>query len=151
MLLALALRRRRRVGARLRRMLASGRTARRARLSLWTIVGAGRRVGAAIGSVALLRAVREVYHPWYASPGDSPLMIVLAGGAAAWLLYRLAAHLPAQGCACREGAPSSGRPLLVAWVAFAALTASTAPRAAYLWVLPLLAAPCRSRSGAPGV
>ena len=43
-----------------------------------------------------MRAVREVYHPWYARPGRFALMSVLAGAAAAWLLYRLAAHLPAR-------------------------------------------------------
>ncbi len=106
--------------------------------ALWTIAGLALVVGAAIGSVALLRAVREVYHPWYASPGRFATMIVLAGASAAWLLYRLGAHVP-QGLRLPRMGVFVWLPLLVAWVALAALAASTAPRAAYLWVLPLVA------------
>ncbi len=66
-------------------------------------------------------------------------MSVLAGTAAAWLLYRLAAHLPARIRLPRGGA-FVWAPTLILWTALAALMGWAAPRAAYLWVLPLLAA-----------
>ncbi len=106
---------------------------------LWSGVGVLVVAGAAIGSVALVRAVREVYHPWYARPGRFALMCIVAGIAAAWLLYRLAAHLPAGMRVARDGA-FVWVPTLMVWTAMAAFIGWTAPRAAYLWVLPLLAA-----------
>lgn len=108
-------------------------------LIVWTSVGLVVVAGATIGIVALVRAVREVYHPWYAMPGRFGLMSVLAGVAAAWLLYRLAAHLPATIRVPRDGA-FVWAPTLVLWIALAAFMGRAAPRAAYLWVLPLLAA-----------
>jgi hypothetical protein len=106
---------------------------------LWTIVGPLVVAGASIGSVALVRTVREVYHPWYARPGRFALMSVLAGAAAAWLLYRLAAHLPARIRLPRGGA-FVWVPTMILWTTLAAFMGWAAPRAAYLWVLPLLAA-----------
>ena len=106
-------------------------------LALWTVVGVALVVAATVGSVALMRAVREVYHPWYARPGRFALMSALAGTASAWLLYRLAAHLPPGLRVPRDGA-FVWLPTLPAWAVMAALMASMAPRAAYLWVLPLL-------------
>ncbi len=106
---------------------------------VWTVVGLLVVAGASIGSVALVRTVREVYHPWYAAPGRFVLMSVLAGVAAAWLLYRLAAHLPAPLRVPRDGA-FVWAPALLLWAALAAWMGWAAPRAAYLWVLPLLAA-----------
>jgi len=105
----------------------------------WTIVGVLVVAGAAIGSVALLRAVREVYHPWYARPGRFAVMSLLAGIAAAWLLYRLAAHLPPRLRVPRDGV-FVWAPALILWMALAAFIGWAAPRAAYLWVLPLIAA-----------
>ncbi len=106
---------------------------------LWTIVGTLAVAGASIGSVALVRTVREVYHPWYATPGRFALMVVLSGGAAAWLLYRLAAHLPGR-MRLPRGGDFVWAPTLILWMALAAFMGWAAPRAAYLWVLPLLAA-----------
>jgi hypothetical protein len=105
----------------------------------WTSVSLLVVAGAAIGSVVLLRGVREVYHPWYARPGRFALMSLLAGIAAAWLLYRLAAHLPARLRVPRNGA-FVWMPALTVWMALAAFIGWAAPRAAYLWVLPLIAA-----------
>ena len=104
----------------------------------WAIVGVLVVAGAAIGSVALLRAVREVYHPWYARPGRFAVMSLLAGLAAAWLLYRLAVHLPPR-LRVRRDAVFVWMPALLLWMALAAFTGLAAPRAAYLWVLPLIA------------
>ena len=118
-------------------------------LILWTSVGVLAVAGAAVGSIALLRAVREVYHPWYARPGRFALMTVLAGVTAAWLLYRLAAHLPARFRLPRDGA-FVWAPTLIVWIALAALMGWTAPRAAYLWVLPLLAAAAPLALGGAG-
>lgn len=108
-------------------------------LIVWTAVTVVVVAGASIGSVALLRAVREVYHPWYARPGRFALMSMLAGVASAWLLYRLAAHLPARVRVPRDGA-FVWAPALTLWIALATFMGWAAPRAAYLWVLPLLAA-----------
>ncbi len=116
---------------------------------LWTIVGPLVVAGASIGSVALLRTVREVYHPWYARPGRFALMSALAGAAAAWLLYRLAAHLPARIRLPRGGA-FVWAPTLIFWTVLAAFVGWAAPRAAYLWVLPSLAAAAPLAVGGAG-
>jgi len=105
----------------------------------WTSVSLLVVAGAAIGSVALLRGVREVYHPWYARPGRFALMSLLAGIAAAWLLYRLAAHLPARLRVPRDGA-FVWMPALTISMTLAGFIGWAAPHAAYLWVLPLIAA-----------
>ena len=104
----------------------------------WAIVGACLVAGAAVGAVALLRAVREVYHPWYARPGRFALVIVLAGLSAGWLLWRLAAHLPPALRLPRDAA-CVWTPALAVWIVAAAAMGWTAPRAGYLWTLPLLA------------
>lgn len=104
----------------------------------WAIVGACLVAGAAIGAVALLRAVREVYHPWHARPGRFALVIVLAGLSAGWLLWRLAAHLPPALRLPRDAA-CVWTPALAVWIAAAAAMGWSAPRAGYLWILPLLA------------
>jgi len=96
-------------------------------------------VGASIGCVELMRGVREVYHPWYARPGRFALMVVLAGIATGWSLFRLAAHLPSVLRLPRDGA-FVWAPALSLWLALAGFMGWAAPRAAYLWVLPLLAA-----------
>lgn len=106
---------------------------------VWSIVGVAAVAGASVGSVALVRAVREVYHPWFARPGRFAMMSGLAGVTVAWLLYRLAAHLPERLRVPRHGA-FVWVPALVVWMALASLMGVTAPRAAYLWVLPLIAA-----------
>ena len=104
----------------------------------WALAGLAGVSAGAVGSMALLRAVREVYHPWYAHPGRFALVIVLSGLAAGWLIGRGAIHLPA-GLRLPRHAAVVAVPTLLAWMAMAAWAAAAAPRAAYLWVLPLLA------------
>lgn len=104
----------------------------------WAVGGACLVAGAAIGAVALLRAVREVYHPWYARPERFALVIVLAGLAAGWLLWRLAAHLP-RALRLPRDAACVWTPALAVWIVAAAAMGWSAPRAGYLWTLPLLA------------
>jgi hypothetical protein len=95
-------------------------------------------VAAAVGCLALLRAVREVYHPWYSHPLRFVLAIGLSTTAAAWGVARLSAHLPQ-----RWRPPRSSLavvvPTLAVWLPLAAVSASTAPGAAFLWAAPLLA------------
>jgi hypothetical protein len=107
-------------------------------VACWALAGLAGVTAGAVGSMALLRAVREVYHPWYAHPGRFALVIVLSGLAAGWLIGRLAVHLPA-GMRLPRHAAVVAVPTLPAWMALAAWTGAVAPRAAYLWVLPLLA------------
>ena len=94
--------------------------------------------GAAVGSLALLRAVREVYHPWYSSPSRFVLVMVLAGVTAGWLVARMASHFRTGWLPPRHAATVL-LPTLLAWIGLAAAASADAPRAAFLWVLPLLA------------
>jgi hypothetical protein len=102
---------------------------------VWAVIGVIVIVLAAIAMVWLLRAAREVYHPWYAHPSRTVLLIVLAGVTAAWLLVRAGAKLPARLRAAQDPA-LVWIPALAAWTALAAVMASAAPLAAYLWTLP---------------
>lgn len=126
----------------LRLLLTVGRRVRPLGLALtglWTLAGALAVAGAALGAVALLRAVREVYHPWYAHPSRTFLLILLAGASGGWVVFRLAAHLPARVRLAR--APDLfWLPALTAWTALALAAAWAAPAAAYLWTLPAGAA-----------
>jgi hypothetical protein len=94
--------------------------------------------GAVVGSLALLRAVREVYHPWYSSPARFVLVMVVAGLTAGWLVARLAAHIRPGWRPPRHPATVL-LPALLVWIVLSAAASATAPRAAFLWVLPLLA------------
>ena len=64
-------------------------------LVIWVAVTAAAVVGAMIGAVWLLRAAREVYHPWYAHPGRMFLLMLTAGVTAGWTLARAGRLLPA--------------------------------------------------------
>lgn len=105
----------------------------------WVAAGTILAASAIVGAAALLRAVREVYHPWYAHPGRFWLLLLLAGFTAARLLLSLERRLP-------KGARAVRHPALVwmlvlpAWLTLAAMVEQAAPSAAYLWTVPLLAA-----------
>lgn len=101
----------------------------------WSIVGALAVAGGTIGVVALLRAVRELYHPWYAHPWRTFLLVALAGVAIGWILFRLAAHLPAAVRLARDPR-LFWLPALAVWIAVGAALVWLAPAAAYLWTLP---------------
>jgi hypothetical protein len=104
---------------------------------VWALAGLAAAAAAMVGSLALQRAVREVYHPWYAEPGRFVIMMLLAGAAAAWLVGRLAVHLPTRLRLPRHAGVVLV-PTVALWLVIAGFIGSTAPRAAYLWVLPLL-------------
>jgi hypothetical protein len=93
--------------------------------------------GAMTGAVALLRATREAYHPWYAHPDRTFVFVALAGLAGGWIVARAAAFLLP---------PVARQPAVVwtlalpLWIAIAGAAAWSAPAAAFLWTLPLAAA-----------
>jgi hypothetical protein len=105
---------------------------------LWTGGGALVAVAAAVGCLALLRGVREVYHPWYSHPLRFALAIALSATAAAWVVARLSAHLPERWRPPRSPLAAMV-PTLGAWVPLAAAAAWAVPGAAFLWTAPLLA------------
>lgn len=119
---------------------------------VWSGGGLLVAVAAAVGSVALLRAVREVYHPWYSHPLRFVLAIALAAIAAAWVVARLSAHLPQRWRPPRSPL-AAVLPTLLMWVPLAALTGWAAPGAAFLWTAPLLAfaAPMAAAGTRPAV
>ena len=53
-------------------------------VALWTAVAAAVACATMVGAVWLLRAAREVYHPWYAHPGRLIALMVVTGTAAGW-------------------------------------------------------------------
>jgi hypothetical protein len=97
-------------------------------------------VGAAMaGTTWLLRFAREVYHPWYASPGRLLLLLIAAGATCAWAMARAGRWLPGRSHPARHPA-LTWSVVLPIWIALAAAALWFAPAAAYLWVLPLLSA-----------
>jgi hypothetical protein len=113
--------------------------ARWALTALWALVGFAAVIGAMVGASALLRAAREVYHPWYAHPDRFFALLASSGCATGWLLIQAGRLLPGR---------LRGRcdPLLAwslalpVWIAFAAAGQRFAPGAAPLALIPLLAA-----------
>lgn len=121
-----------------RLLLVNGRRVRPLGLLLtavWAAAGALAVAGAALGAVAILRAVREVYHPWYAHPARTFLLILLAGASGGWVLVRLAAHVPPRFRLTREP-DLFWLPALTLWTAVALAAVWAAPSAAYLWTVP---------------
>ena len=108
-------------------------------LVIWVAVTAAAVVGAMIGAVWLLRAAREVYHPWYAHPGRMFLLMLTAGVTAGWTLARAGRLLPAGAHAPRHPAMTWSVTLPV-WLLATAGAIWSAPSAAYLWTWPLLVA-----------
>jgi len=106
---------------------------------VWIVIGAAVVVAAMIGAMWLLRAVREVYHPWYAQMGRAMAFMVSAGIAAGWLMSRAGALLPGRFHAERHPA-TIWAAALPFWIAVAAFAMWFAPGAAYLATTPLLAA-----------
>src|SRR5690606_3860462 len=115
----------------IRLLLVAGRRVRFPGLLLvvfWTVAGALAVVGASVGVVALLRAIREVYHPWYADPWRTFLVVGLSGAAAGWVLFRLAAQLPERVRLKREP-DLFWLPALAVWTALAAIAVARVPAA----------------------
>jgi hypothetical protein len=106
--------------------------------AVWTVAGVALVSAATVGTIALLRAVREVYHPWYSRPSRFVIAMLLSGLSTGWLLARLGAHFRPGVLPLRHPAVVL-LPTLIAWIALAAAAGAIVPRAAFLWVLPLLA------------
>jgi hypothetical protein len=92
-----------------------------------------------MGTVWLLRAAREAYHPWYAHPGRLVLLLLVTGTATAWAMARIGRLLPARAHGGRHPALAWSLALPM-WIALSGATLLMAPSAAYLFTLPLLAA-----------
>jgi hypothetical protein len=92
---------------------------------------------AMVGASALLRSVREVYHPWHAHPVRLFVLLVLAGTAGAWVAARVAFGYRRASAEPEWSALSVWSVTLAVWLLGACALASTAPLAAYLLTLPL--------------
>jgi hypothetical protein len=108
-------------------------------MAVWTAAAAAAVCGAMVGVLWLLRAARQVYHPWYAYPGRMMMLLVATGTTAGWALARAGRLLPPRAHGARHPAIAWSL-TLPAWIALAAAALWFAPAAAYLWTLPLLAA-----------
>jgi hypothetical protein len=114
----------------------------------WAIGGTVVVAAAVVGAAALLRAVREVYHPWYAHPDRFWLLLVVSAAAAARLVTSIARRLPPGWRGARHPA-AAWTVILPAWLALAATMHWLAPGASYLWTLPLAAAGLATLVAAP--
>jgi hypothetical protein len=105
----------------------------------WGWLGAVFVAASMAAATWLLRAAREVYHPWYARPGRLLLLLVATGTIVGWAMARAGRWLPARSHPARHPALAWSVTLPI-WIALAAACLWFAPSAAYLWVLPLAAA-----------
>lgn len=105
----------------------------------WMMLAASATVAVMIAATAALRAAREVYHPWYARPDRLFLMLMATGTAVAWMVARFGRWIPARAKGLRHPAVAWTY-ALPAWILITLFMLWSAPSAAYLWVLPLLAA-----------
>jgi hypothetical protein len=105
----------------------------------WAWIGAAAVVAALVGTTWLLRAAREVYHPWYARPERLFVLLILVGATVGWGIARLGEWLPRRAHPVRHPV-LAWSVALPAWLGLAALALWFAPAAAYLWILPLFTA-----------
>ena len=96
-------------------------------------------VTAMVAATWILRMAREAYHPWYARPERLFLMLVAIGLAAAWFLRRLSRWAAARVHGLRHPAVTWTYTLPL-WFVLAVAMSWLAPRAAYMWTLPLMSA-----------
>jgi uncharacterized membrane protein YuzA (DUF378 family) len=106
---------------------------------LWALIALATSVGAMLGAAWLLRAAREVYHPWYAYPGRFLLLLVAAGIGAPWYVTRVMSFLP-QAVRSQRTPQALWTMTLPVWVGLTVAAEYAAPAAAHLWMVPLLAA-----------
>jgi len=106
---------------------------------VWTVAGIAAVAAAMVGATWALRIAREVYHPWYARPSRLFLLLAAVGVAVGWSAVRLGHWLPTRAHGLRHPLVTWSLTLPL-WIALAGSTVYFAPGAAYLWVLPLLAA-----------
>lgn len=106
---------------------------------VWTLLGALVVVAAMVGATWALRAAREVYHPWYATPNRLMLLLATIGATLGWAVTRLGEWLPERAHGVRHPVVTWSI-TLPAWIALTFAALWFAPGAAYLWTLPLLVA-----------
>ena len=106
---------------------------------IWAALGIAAVAGGMAGATWLLRAAREVYHPWYARPDRLLLMLLSVGGSIAWAMTRLGRWLPARARGLRHPAVVWTYTLPL-WIGLTAAGSWFAPSAGYLWSIPLLTA-----------
>jgi hypothetical protein len=106
---------------------------------MWAWLGAAAVCGSMIGATWLLRLARTVYHPWYARPGRLFVLLIVIGMTVGWSMARLGQWLPRRVHPTRHSS-LTWSVALPGWIVLTALALWFAPSAAYLWVLPLLAA-----------
>jgi len=107
--------------------------------AIWTAFGAVVTAAAMVGAAWALRASREVYHPWYAHPDRTFLMLLAVGAGMAWAMSRVGAWLPARMHGLRHPIVTWSLTLPL-WLAISAAMLWLAPGAAFMWTLPLLVA-----------
>ncbi len=106
---------------------------------VWTLVGITVVAGAMVGAVWLLRATRETYQPWYSHPDRLLAYLVFVGILAGWAVVRVGRFLP-PGIRGSSHSAVAWSIILPFWAALAVAAQTAAPSAAYLAVIPLLAA-----------
>ncbi len=106
---------------------------------IWAALGIAAVAAGMAAATWLLRAAREVYHPWYARPDRLFLMLLSVGASIAWGMTRLGRWLPARARGLRHPAVVWTYTLPL-WIALAAAGSWFAPSAGYLWSIPVLAA-----------
>ena len=85
------------------------------------------------------RAVREVYHPWYAFPLRFFALLAAAGALGGWLVTCLAARVPARFRGCADPA-ATWCVVLPVWIILGLAMVRWLPAASYLVTVPLTAA-----------
>jgi hypothetical protein len=123
----------------MRTVLGTGGVWRWLLLAIWTAGAAAAVCATLVGVVWLLRASREVYHPWYAHPGRLVGLLLATGTTVAWALARAGRLLPARAHGARHPALAWSLTLPI-WIALAAAALWSAPSASYLWSVPLFVA-----------
>ena len=104
---------------------------------VWAAAGVAAVAGAMIGATWVLRTAREVYHPWYARPDRFFLLLSIVGAFSGWIMARAGRWIPARAHGLRHPAVVWTYTLPF-WIVLAVVSGWLAPRAAYLWTLPLL-------------
>jgi hypothetical protein len=105
----------------------------------WTVIAVASVAAALVGATALLRSLREVYHPWYAHPDRLWVLLTLTTLLAGRLVAVGAGRLSPRVRPVRHQA-TVWTVTLPAWIAMTAVVQLLAPSAAYLWAIPLAAA-----------
>jgi hypothetical protein len=107
--------------------------------ALWALLTVVAAFGSMVVAVSALRAVRSELTPWYAAPQGFFAFVALAGAFATWAVGRVAAAVPERGRPWRHPAATWWVTLPV-WIVLATVMQRSAPAAAYLAMIPLLAA-----------